>query len=144
MKERDLIGLQEKADNQKLYLIKVGMFYHAYNAGAYAIAKLMHYKIKRKHRKEGDILVAGFPVANLQNVIRCIEDKGGTICRETEDNVTFSGLDIIPDATLIEKEEPAVELADTALKDAIRNFDLMNSSPMNAMNFISILKKMIN
>ena len=69
MKERDLIGLQEKADNQKLYLIKVGMFYHAYNAGAYAIAKLMHYKIKRKHRKEGDILVAGFPVANLQNVI---------------------------------------------------------------------------
>ena len=43
MKERDLIGLQEKADNQKLYLIKVGMFYHAYNAGAYAIAKLMHY-----------------------------------------------------------------------------------------------------
>lgn len=144
MKERDLIGLQEKADNQKLYLIKVGMFYHAYNAGAYAIAKLMHYKIKRKHRKEGDILVAGFPVANLQNVIKRIEDKGGTICRGTEGNITFAGLDIIPDETLIEKDELLVEVADTALRDAIRNFDLMNSSPMNAMNFILMLKKMIN
>jgi hypothetical protein len=144
MKERELIGLQEKTENQELYLIKVGMFYHAYNAGAYAIAKLMHYKIKRKHRKEGDVLVAGFPIANLPNVIMCIEEKGGTICCRTEDSIIFSGLDIIPEETLIKKDEPPVEVADSALRNAIRNFDLMNSSPINAMNFISILKSLIN
>jgi DNA mismatch repair ATPase MutS len=136
MKEKDLIELQEKADNQKLYLVKVGMFYHAYNAGAYAIARLMHYKIKRKHRKGGDILVAGFPVRNLPDVTRCIESKGGTICSSTENSVVFSGVDVLPDETLIEADAPSSSnnVRDAALKDAIRNFDLMNSSPMNAMN----------
>ena len=144
MKEKDLIELQEKTENKKLYLTKVGMFYHAYNAGAYAMARLMHYKIKRKHRKDGDILSAGFPVGNLQDVIRCIENQGGTICSRTENSVVFSGLDILPDETLIESDTPSNKVCDAALKDAIRNFDLMNSSPMNAMNFISILKKMID
>lgn len=146
MKEKDLIELQEKTENKKLYLTKVGMFYHAYNAGAYAIARLMHYKIKRKHRKDGDILSAGFPVGNLQDVIRCIENQGGTICSRTENSVVFSGLDILPDEALIETDalSSSGNVHDAALKDAIRNFDLMNSSPMNAMNFISILKKMID
>ena len=62
MTEQELIRKQEEGGNETLYLMKVGMFFHAYDAGAFALARLMHYRVKRKARKGGrEVLVAGFP-----------------------------------------------------------------------------------
>ena len=76
MKELELIEKQEQSGNTEMYLIKVGMFYHAYNAGAYAIAKLMHYKIRRESRKYGDVLMVGFPLTRVDAVISKIKEVG--------------------------------------------------------------------
>src|SRR5574344_537423 len=70
MKETDIIALQKNSNGKNMYLVKVGMFYHAYDSAAFAIARLMHYKVKRKHRRNGDVLVAGFPIPQLENIIK--------------------------------------------------------------------------
>ena len=46
MTEQELIRKQEEGGNETLYLMKVGMFFHAYDAGAFALARLMHYRVK--------------------------------------------------------------------------------------------------
>ena len=146
MKELELIEKQKSGDNKYLYLVKVGMFYHAYDAAAYAISRLMHYKIKRKHRRGGDVLVAGFPISGIQKAIEMIISAGGEVSKEAEDVIVFSGIDASEDEKMIveEKEIKQNMAINDPLVDAIKSFDLMNSSPMNAMHFISVLKSMVS
>lgn len=146
MKELELIEKQKSSDNKYLYLVKVGMFYHAYDAAAYAISRLMHYKIKRKHRRGGDVLVAGFPISGIQKAIDMITLAGGEVSKEAEDAIVFSGIDASVDEDMIveEKENKKNMAINYPLVDAIKSFDLMNSSPMNAMHFISVLKSMVS
>lgn len=146
MKELELIEKQKSGDNKYLYLVKVGMFYHAYDAAAYAISRLMHYKIKRKHRRGGDVLVAGFPISGIQKAIDMITSAGGEVSKEAEDAIVFSGIDASADEKMIveEKEIKQNMAINYPLVEAIKSFDLMNSSPMNAMHFISVLKSMVS
>lgn len=146
MKELELIEKQKSGDNKYLYLVKVGMFYHAYDAAAYAISRLMHYKIKRKHRRGGDVLVAGFPISGIQKVIDMITSAGGEVSKEAEDVIVFSGIDASADEKMIVEEKDIKQnmAINYPLVDAIKSFDLMNSSPMNAMHFISVLKSMVS
>ena len=147
MKETDIIALQKNSNGKNMYLVKVGMFYHAYDSAAFAIARLMHYKVKRKHRRNGDVLVAGFPIPQLENIIKKIVEAGGMMAEKNDDYIVFSGIDSSPDDSLVvddvQKQTSNTKFVDTPLREAIRSYDLMNSSPMNAMNFISILKAMI-
>ena len=146
MKELELIEKQKSGDNKYLYLVKVGMFYHAYDAAAYAISRLMHYKIKRKHRRGGDVLVAGFPISGIQKAIDMITSAGGEVSKEAEDVIVFSGIDASADEKMIVEEKDIKQnmAINYPLVDAIKSFDLMNSSPMNAMHFISVLKAMVS
>jgi DNA mismatch repair ATPase MutS len=146
MKELELIEKQKSGDNKYLYLVKVGMFYHAYDAAAYAISRLMHYKIKRKHRRGGDVLVAGFPISGIQKAIDMITSAGGEVSKEAEDVIVFSGIDASADEKMIVEEKDIKQnmAINYPLVDAIKSFDLMNSSPMNAMHFISVLKSMVS
>lgn len=148
MKELELIEKQKSGDNKYLYLVKVGMFYHAYDAAAYAISRLMHYKIKRKHRRGGDVLVAGFPISGIQKAIDMITSAGGKISEEADGVIVFTGIDASADENMVvddkEKEIKKNTSINYPLVDAIKSFDLMNSSPMNAMHFISVLKSMVS
>ena len=146
MKELELIEKQKSDDNKYLYLVKVGMFYHAYDAAAYAISRLMHYKIKRKRRRGGDVLVAGFPISGIQKVIDMITSVGGEVSKEAEDVIVFSGIDASADEKMIVEEKDIKQnmAINYPLVDAIKSFDLMNSSPMNAMHFIYVLKSMVS
>ena len=148
MKELELIEKQKSGDNKYLYLVKVGMFYHAYDAAAYAISRLMHYKIKLKHRRGGDVLVAGFPISGIQKAISMITSAGGKISKEADGAIVFTGIDASADEKMIvddnEKEIKKTVSVNYPLVDAIKSFDLMNSSPMNAMHFISVLKSMVS
>ena len=63
MTESEVIA--EQAKGNSCFLIKIGMFYHAYNEGAYALAKITGYKVKTKQRKRlGTIYVLGFPISH--------------------------------------------------------------------------------
>ena len=147
MKEAIIIEMQKNSSGKNMYLVKVGMFYHAYDSAAFAIARLMHYKVKRKHRRCGEVLVAGFPIPQLENIIKKIVEAGGMMVEKNDDYIVFSGIDSSADNSLVvddvQKQTSNIKFVDTPLREAIRNYDLMNSSPMNAMNFISILKAMI-
>lgn len=151
MTELELIARQEKGNNETLYLMKVGMFFHAYEAGAFALARLMRYRVKRKIRKGGrEVLVAGFPANNLSAVTERIHAAGGKVLAQTETWVEFSGLDCTADATLVDEpksvattDKPQVPVEDKAdeWKRKILDYDLSHSTPLDAMNFLSAVQK---
>ena len=61
MTEKEILQQQETNGQKTFYLIAVGMFYHAYGCGAFALARATGYSVLRKHRKHGDISPKGEP-----------------------------------------------------------------------------------
>ena len=146
MTEQELIKKQEAGGNETLYLMKVGMFFHAYNAGAFALARLMHYRVKRKARKGGrEVLVAGFPADSLPTVAERIEAAGGKMLSKTDVWVEFTGLDATEDDTLI--DEPAdtkktvPENPTGEWERKIMGYDLSCATPLDALNFLAGIQK---
>lgn len=146
MTERELIAKQEAGNNKTLFLMKVGMFFHAYEAGAFALARLMHYRVKRKARKGGQqVLVAGFPVERLPVVAERIKAAGGKVLTLTDTWVEFAGPDCTADAALVDgpktvavdKSQTATERKADGWKQRILNYDLSQSTPLQAMNFLA-------
>lgn len=150
MTEQELIRKQEAGGNATLYLMKVGMFFHAYGAGAFALARLMHYRVKRKARKGGrEVLVAGFPADSLPTVTERIEAAGGKVLVQTDTWVEFTGLDATEDAALISPAltpDPAASENRTASeaeewKRRILDYDLSGSTPLQALNFLADVQR---
>lgn len=150
MTEQELIARQEEGNNETLYLMKVGMFFHAYEAGAFALARLMHYRVKHKPRKGGrEVLVAGFPADNLPVVAERIRAAGGKVLTQTDTWVEFAGLDCTADAALVDEPkavvaggpQTATEGKADEWKRKILDYDLSCSTPLDAMNFLSAVQK---
>lgn len=148
MTESEVIA--EQAKGNSCFLIKIGMFYHAYNEGAYALAKITGYKVKTKQRKRlGTIYVLGFPISLLPKIITKIKENNGNITRNTDDVVEFEGIDISSTDVVVAAEEYTQPVSETNrssnVKEMVlrelREYDLSNSSPMDAINFIAKLKR---
>jgi hypothetical protein len=152
IKEQELINRQEESGNEVLCLMKIGFFFHAYNAGAYALARVMKYRVARKVRRSGlEMMTAGFPSDNLPSVLECIKAAGGRILSQTDDCVEFTGIDYTPDGiAVIEKEKkvkvlaPDEPLHESELAKIIRSYDLYRSTPMDAMAFIARLQALVH
>jgi hypothetical protein len=71
----------------------VGMFYHAYGCGAFALSRATGYRVLSKRRKGGDILTCGFPANQLDMVLQRIHDAGGEVEQTAEKTFLFRGLD---------------------------------------------------
>ena len=102
MTEKEVIQKQEENGQQEFYLIQIGSFIHAYGQGAFALARATGYKVKRKHRKLGEVLTAGFPVTRIEQVMEKIVAAGGEAA-PLEDGKTwlFNGIDGTPDESMI-------------------------------------------
>ena len=150
IKEQELISRQEESGNEVLCLMKIGFFFHAYNAGAYALARVMNYRVARKVRRSGlEMMTAGFPSEKLPSVLESITAAGGRILSQTDDCVEFTGVDYTPDGVVvIEKEKKVKILAgspqETDLSKMILSYDLYRSSPMDAMLFIAKLQALVS
>ena len=84
--ESDVIALQRESVNNIFYLVKNGSFFYAYNEGANALSRIMHYPIKREIRTNGlEILVAGFPADQIAAVLEHIEEQGGQVLLVSDD-----------------------------------------------------------
>ena len=84
--EEDVIALQRESVNNIFYLVKKGYFFYAYNEGAHALSRIMHYPIKREIRTNGlEILVAEFPADQLAVVLEHIEVQGGQVMLVSDD-----------------------------------------------------------
>ena len=60
MKETDIIAPQKKQQWQEYVSCESWNVLSCVDSAAFAIARLMHYKVRCKHRRNGDVLVAGF------------------------------------------------------------------------------------
>lgn len=158
MTEQEILARQEASGNIEFFMILIGRFLHAYGNGAFALARITGYHVRRKQRKSGEVLVLGFPIDRLDNVLERIRDTGGDV--ESVDNKTwkFRGVDGTPDDKMISEPKQAEDKQDNTaptvtasvptghaennwLVEAVRSFDLSMSTPMDAMVFLSSLKQ---
>ena len=147
IKEQELIKKQEESGNEVLCLMKIGYFFHAYNAGAYALARVMKYRVRKKVRRSGlEMITAGFPADNLESVIVCIKAAGGQILSQTDDWVEFTGIDCTSEGIVVMEPEKKVKLEpqDADVIEAIRSFDLLHSTPLDAVNFVGYLQTLVH
>ncbi len=151
MTEKDILNRQEQNGNKEFYLLLIGKFLHAYGNGAFALARAAGYRVMRKQRKNGEILTCGFPVERLETVRQRVESAGGQLDSLEENIWAFRGIEGTPDLGMVndsqtkpappeEKQAPA---ATSWLEEAIRNFNLSMSTPLDAMLFIGSLQQQL-
>jgi hypothetical protein len=153
IKEQELIKKQEESGNEVLCLMKIGYFFHAYNAGAYALARIMKYRVRKKVRRSGlEMVTAGFPADNLHAVLECIKAAGGQILSQTDDWIEFTGIDYTSDGIVVVEPEkkpktpkvPEGSSQESDLAKIIRSFDLSHSTPLDAIIFIGHLQTLVH
>ena len=101
MTEKEILQQQESNGQKTFYLMAVGMFYHAYGCGAFALARATGYRVLRKQRKYGDVLVCGFPANQLDMVLQRIRENSGEVEQTGEKTFLFRGLDGTADETMV-------------------------------------------
>lgn len=111
MTEKEVITRQEENGNSTFYLIRIGLFFKAYEHGAFALHRATGYAVKRRHRKTGCLLQAGFPAHVIEAVCRKLADQGAEVRKINDETWTFSGIDGTPDDAVV--EEPMAAPADT-------------------------------
>lgn len=124
--------------------MQVGMFIHAYEGAAFAMARLTGYKVRRVHRKAGDIRTLGFTASQLDSITAKLKEAGITLRQEAEGLWVFEGGDATEDESLVAEPKPAKapkpEVEKTLL-DEVLGYNLAASTPMAAMLFLSDLQQ---
>lgn len=156
MTEQEILAWQEHTGNHEFYLILIGSFMHAYGNGAFALARATGYRVMRKRRKAGNLVTTGFPIASLEQVRACIAAAGGELERIDDKTYVFRGIDGTPDDQMVKEPhctppytKPVPRSVPVGrdklqwLKDAIQNFNLSMSTPMDAMLFIGTLQQQL-
>ena len=140
MTEQEIIKEQQATGIN--YLMRVGLFYHAYDGAAFALARLTGYQVRRVHRRQGDIFLTGFSATSFDKVRTVLADAGITL-QGDGDLWWFEGGDTSEDLSMVSEPKPAkVEKpeADGLLKEVMA-FNLSASTPMDAMIFLSNLQR---
>jgi len=152
MTEQEVLQRQETNGQKEFYLILMGQFYHAYGNGAFALARASGYRVMRKERRKGEVLVTGFPASCLERVKSRISENHGMLREVDEKTFIFYGIDGTPDMQMVidsqtrnqnaeRPQEQKVDEHDIILQ--IRRFNLSVSTPMDAMNLISRLQQQL-
>ena len=158
MTEKEILEKQQ-AKPDEFYLVRVGIFLRAYGNGAFALGRATGYRVVRKERKSGAVEVCGFPASQFELVRPRLETAGAQLEELGEDMWLIHGLDGTPDEslvtiepprvkgrtmTIVSSEEPALNFPQADfdwLAEAIKSFNLSLSTPMDAMQFISVLQQ---
>lgn len=154
MTEQEILRLQEANGQRSFYLVLVGKFLHACGHGAFALSRATGYRVMRKQRKWGEVMVCGFPIDRFDQVRDRIRDAGGDISSQNDKIWMFRGPDGTPDPQMVCEPAPKPEplskgqMATAApaagdygwLAEAVRGFNLSRSTPVDAMMFINTLQ----
>ena len=142
----------QNQDSTKIYLFKEGIFYKAYNEGAFLL-KDRNYKVAVKKIKgiENKVLSIGFPISILNRIV-----ENGVSEEVHENYVSFQTHIVFSDnsyyqwrSNLMEKEKNKAYLCNSiddcnALIDDIKNYPLANKTPIEVFNWVSELQKNIS
>lgn len=142
--EQELLRKQEEDNNKTLYLMKVGMIFHTYEARAFALARVMHYRIKYKICKGGPgVLVVVFPANSLPVVAERTGTAGRKVLVQTDTWVETARLDCTADAMLVDKPKTAANTESKVeeRKKCILDYDMLYATSLEAMSFLSVVQK---
>jgi hypothetical protein len=154
MEVKELVRLQ--CEDGVIRLLRQGLFLRGYNSGAVMLEKVMGYKVHSIQMKAigGLVCYAGFPSEILDKVLERVREVGGNIRSDDDRLVEIEGLkyecgeDIIASYPLKElsrkegKGKADGKGVEQSLADAVRAFDLVNSTPIQAILFVGELKKL--
>ena len=77
MTEQEILRLQEVNGQRSFYLVLVGKFFHACGNGAFALSRATGYRVVRKQRRWGEVVLCGFPIDRFDLVRDRIRAAGG-------------------------------------------------------------------
>lgn len=100
MTEQEICDLQRENNNSEMYLLLRGTFWRAYDGGAFALARVTGYQVRRL--KNGRY-VLGFPQNALERVLATMETNGIRMVKtDDEAMLRFSGGNPEPDDKLVD------------------------------------------
>lgn len=142
MTEKEIIAKQAENGNTLFYLQKSGLFFRAFDGGAFVLARVSGYSVVRHRRKEGDVLIAGFPEASLPKVMEQFAANGIELTPQSDTGALFlfRGGDPTPDESMVTVAKEKVAEADSTdyiyLKDLRKDLLAINvadCTPQEAM-----------
>ena len=143
----DKVTLQQQ-DTTKIFIFKEGVFYKAYNEGAFLL-KDKNYKVAIKHIKsiENEVLSIGFPISVLEKLKENRQpEEYDNYCR-LQSNIVFSLLlyeEWYQNQIANIKREDSKYLEEYTLKDTIKNYPLANKTPIEDFIWVAKLQKLIS
>ncbi len=145
------LQMQQLVGCEEYLLIPINGFYYAYGAGAFALSRVMEYRVVRRRSQDGDVLTCGFPDMLLAQVLNRLGRAGAEIEMMDDQVFLFRGLDGTPDDVMIwdsedaedniviDKEPPANVAVDW-LADAVMGFNAKEATPTDALTFIKTVQ----
>ena len=143
----DKVTLQQQ-DTTKIFVFKEGLFYKAYNEGAFLL-KDKNYKITVKQIKsiENEVLSIGFPISVLEKLKENRQPEEYDNYCSLQSNIVFSLLlyeEWYQNQIANIKREDSKYLEEYTLKDTIKNYPLANKTPIEVFIWVAELQKFIS
>ena len=142
MTEKDIIENQKENSDTLFYVIQVGMFFHAYEGGAFALSRITGYQVRSVHRKTENIYICGFPVSRLDAVVAKMREYDITInyVGDNKKMFIFEGVDGSVDEGMVSEPLGGHSGKEKDIIDEIMAFNLATSTPIEAMMLINKLQ----
>ena len=143
----DKVTLQQQ-DTTKIFVFKEGLFYKAYNEGAFLL-KDKNYKITVKQIKsiENEVLSIGFPISVLEKLKENRQPEEYDNYCSLQSNIVFSLLlyeEWYQNQITNIKRVDRKYLEEYTLKDTIKNYPLANKTPIEVFIWVAKLQKLIS
>ncbi len=143
----DKVTLQQQ-DTTKIFVFKEGLFYKAYNEGAFLL-KDRDYKVAVKHIKsiENEVLSIGFPISVLEKLKENRQSEEYDNYCSLQSNIVFSLLlyeEWYQNQITNIKRVDRKYLEEYTLKDTIKNYPLANKTPIEVFIWVAELQKFIS
>ena len=138
----------QKQDTTKIFVFKEGLFYKAYNEGAFLL-KDKNYKITVKQIKsiENEVLSIGFPISVLEKLKENRQPEEYDNYCSLQSNIVFSLLlyeEWYQNQITNIKRVDSKYLEEYNLKDTIKNYPLVNKTPIEVFIWVAELQKLIS
>ena len=143
----DKVTLQQQ-DTTKIFLFKEGVFYKAYNEGAFLLQD-RNYKVAVKKIKsvENEVLSIGFPISVLEKLKENRQSEEYDNYCSLQSNIVFSLLlyeEWYQNQITNIKRVDSKYLEEYTLKDTINNYPLANKTPIEVFIWVADLQKLIS
>jgi hypothetical protein len=153
MTEHDILIQQKLLPEEDCLLIMVDGFYQAYGLGAFALARVMKYRVLRRHRPWGEVLTCGFPDLVLAKVCLRLRKTRADVELLGDNAFLVHGLNGEPDESQVwdaddddtpMTSEPTLCVTEDWLADAVTGFNAEEATPEEAMLFVKTLQKRLS